>query len=592
MSVYGVACAQSGQVIKEVTIMGNKNISRDAILAAMRSTPGKLAVATDLTKDESSIRDMGFFRDVRVSFRILPDNTGQVLVEVLENPLIKEIRVAGNTVFSTQDVMKWVSQPTGQVLNLRNFQPTADRITQEYVKKGYLAIPDIGVSDDSPETLTVVVNEQTVNDIQFTGLERTNKKVLSRMLRTKPGKAFNSDIWAGDARKLDSTRWFKSLAVRSQPTGDVGRMNILVDAKEDKTTLINFGVALDPRSNIAGNVRYSDINFRGSGQVLGVSLQQEASGTGLSAGLDFSNPYMDDRNSSMSWHLYSRVNNYFTSGLGANDSPDAQRFDERRTGLSFNYGKTVKEVWQYNYGLTYEGIKTLDLRNIGSTDYIQQDGSLLTLRASATRDYRDNPFDPYTGNFLQVALEPGYANITKIGGNVGSNTEILGKNNFLRSTLEYKQFWSKRPKDTEALADPRNVIAFRAKYGFISGKTPFFEQLFMGGSDSLRGYSDQRFWGKQSFLSSLEYRMPIITERPKDGRPKSNFRLIGFVDYGGAWGGYGSLNGFAQSDKVKLNVGYGIGLGFNAGPFGPIRVDLGFDNRGKNRTHFTIGGSF
>lgn len=593
MASWAAALAQSGQVIKDVIIEGNKNISKDAILASMRSTKGKPCLAADLAKDEASIRDMGFFQDVKVFSRALADNTCEVKVELLENPLVKEIRISGNTVFKTEEILKWVTQQTGQVLNLRNYQPTADRITQEYTKKGYLAVPDIGPLEDSPNTLNITVNEQTIGDIIITGTTRTNKNVIKRMLRTKPGKAFNTEMWAGDYRKLNDTRWFKSINATPQQTGEIGKMNILLDVVEDKTSIINFAAVLDPRSNLAGSVRYSDINFKGSGQVLSLMAQQETSGSGTSASIDFNNPYMDDRNSSMQASIYTRVNNYFTGGgFGNNDSPDSQRFDERRTGVKYSIGKVKNDTIQFNYGIGYEGIKTINLRNVGTTDFIQQDGTLLSLSASVARDTRDNPFDPYTGDFSRLTLEPGFANITKIGGNVGGNTEILGKNNFLRTTFEYKKFLSKRPKSPEAFADPRPVLAFRTKLGMISGKTPFFEQLFLGGSDSLRGYSDQRFWGKTSFLSSLEYRMPIITEKSKDGRPRSNLKIIGFLDYGGAWGGYGSLNNFEQSTKAKMQLGYGIGLGFNAGQLGPIRVDIGFDNRGKNRTHFSIGGSF
>ena len=117
----------------------------------------------------------------------------------------------------------------------------------------------------------------------------------------------------------------------------------------------------------------------------------------------------------------------------------------------------------------------------------------------------------------------------------------------------------------------------------ISGDVPFYEQLFIGGSDSLRGYAEQRFWGKNAIVASTEYRYPM---------PMSDaFTLIGFVDYGGAWGGYPGISNFSQSDKIKLHLGYGAGLGFRT-PLGSIRIDFGFRPDGGSRTHFSIGGSF
>jgi len=111
---------------------------------------------------------------------------------------------------------------------------------------------------------------------------------------------------------------------------------------------------------------------------------------------------------------------------------------------------------------------------------------------------------------------------------------------------------------------------------------PFFEQFFAGGANSVRGYEEDRFWGKQMALASLEYRHPIQT----------GMSLIGFVDYGGAWGGFGGVNSFSQSDTLKLYMGYGIGLSFHVPKIGPLRFDYGFDKQGHGRLHFQMSTAF
>ena len=115
----------------------------------------------------------------------------------------------------------------------------------------------------------------------------------------------------------------------------------------------------------------------------------------------------------------------------------------------------------------------------------------------------------------------------------------------------------------------------------ISGKVPFFEQFFAGGADTVRGYEEDRFWGKQTIISTLEYRYPL----------QKALSLSAFIDYGGAWGGYGTVGKFTQSSASQLNIGYGIGVSFRS-PLGPLRLDLGFDKNGKSRTHFQIATSF
>jgi outer membrane protein insertion porin family len=67
--------------------------------------------------------------------------------------------------------------------------------------------------------------------------------------------------------------------------------------------------------------------------------------------------------------------------------------------------------------------------------------------------------------------------------------------------------------------------------------------------------------------------------------------VVAFVDYGGAWGGYGGVANFTQDERARLHLGYGLGLSFRS-PLGPIRLDFGFNDRGGSRTHFLIGTAF
>ena len=125
------------------------------------------------------------------------------------------------------------------------------------------------------------------------------------------------------------------------------------------------------------------------------------------------------------------------------------------------------------------------------------------------------------------------------------------------------------------------MVAARIKYGWINGQVPYFEQFFAGGPDSLRGYDPDRFWGTKTLLMTLEYRHPI----------QKSFNLIAFVDYGGAWGGHGAVNDYSQDNRFRLHLGFGPGLSFKT-QFGLIRVDLGFNERGKSQPDFLIGNSF
>lgn len=582
VALIGVAFAQDG-TIKEIVIRGNQTIAREAILSAMRSKEGGPFLQSQLTGDEDAVRDLGFFKDVKILSREAETGSWELTVEVEENPIIKEIRITGSTVFTTEQLLPLVTQETGKIFNFKTVLPTTEAISRKYEEKGYFARVDVVPLADSPNTLNLVVVERAVNDIIIQGLTRTRPSVVRRLMKTRPGRAFNEELWIIDRRRLESTQWFESIEAKTRQTDEIGKFDLLLDMKEARTAQIGVGLSLDPRSRLAGSIRYYDTNFNGTGQTTGFTYTQDTAGAGASVMLDYINPFMDSRGTSMAIRAYTRVNSYFSGvGIGSSDSPVGdQRFDERRTGGSVAFGRPLGNDYSASIGGTFETIKTINLQSTGSNNYIQQDGELGTLSLGLARDRRDVPLDPAEGDYVRLLVEPAISNITKIGGDVGDVTDVLGRHTFVRSTLEYKAFFSKRPPKDKPIDSPRHVLAYRARYGIISGTVPFFEQFFVGGSDSLRGYSDQRFWGKQQFVTSLEYRLPI----------QKSFNIIPFVDYGGAWGGYGTINDFTQFKDPHFQFGYGVGIGFKT-PLGAIRIDFGFNQEGGNRTHFSIGGSF
>jgi len=576
--------AQSASIVKEIVLRGNQEISREAILAVMRSKEQGPYIQADLARDEQAIRELGFFRDVKILSRALSDVEWQLIVEVQENPVVRELKIIGNTVVSSDEIEKIVlaNQSLGRVYNLRSAAPIASSVRELYQKSGYDAQTDIQPALDSPGTLTIQIYEQTVNRIIVNGLVRTRESVIRKLLRTKPGQAFNQNTWGIDQRRLVSTQWFEDIVPKAQETNEIGKFDLIMDVKEAQTGMLNFGLALDSKSRLAGTFRASDSNFRGTGQSVAISYQQDTFGGGASLSLDWLNPFYDDRETTVAARLYTRVNSYFSgSGFGSTDSPTEDRFDERRTGFSLAVSRPFRKEFVASLGLTGEVIRSINLRQTGEFNFIQQDGDQVILNVGIARDRRDVPLDPAEGDYLRLSVEPGFVNITKIGGNVADETSILGRNTFFRTSLEYKAFFSKRPPENKPADTPRNVLAFRAKLGTISGEVPFFEQFFIGGSESLRGYQDQRFWGKTQFLTSAEYRVPV----------QRSFSLAAFVDYGGAWGGYRGINRFSQSKNLDLKLGYGLGVAFRT-PLGPIRIDFGFNQEGGNRTHFSIGSSF
>ena len=579
------AMAQEASKIKDLVIRGNRRVVSDVISGVMRTKIGQPYIQDNLDRDKKSIEDLGFFS--AVSVRATPGEGGSysITVDVEEFPEIKEIRITGNTALSTEEILAKVSLKAGDVFNANNVSPAITAIEDLYAARGFFArVSDFSPSKDVPGLITIAIVELKVGNVYVQGNKRTRDWVMKRLIKTRSGESFSGEKWGKDLRRIASTGWFEPGTIRSieDPEREFGKIDLTAEVKEANTGMFNVGLQIDPRSSLAGILRLSESNLRGTGQSVGIDYLQTTQGGGASIGLNYINPFWDSKDTSLTASLYSQIVYRFTGIFGSSASSDTEGYNERRNGGSIGLSRPVKDDFNVGLSARFESVRTNNIpTGADPNGFIRQDGDVTAISATATLDRRDLATDPSRGIFQRIEFEPGIAKIDKIGGAV-TDQSLLGTHNFTKTTLEYRQYFTDQPprgrKDPDA---PRRVLAVRAKYGAVSGTIPFFEQYFAGGSNSIRGYDEDRFWGKYTLQTSVELRIPI----------QRSFNTVLFVDYGGAWGGFGSVNDFKQSDKFKMHVGYGVGLSFRT-PLGPIRVDFGFNEDRGSRTHFLIGTSF
>jgi len=579
------AYAQEASNIKEILIRGNRRVQTEVIASVMRTKVGQPYIQENLDRDKRSIEDLGFFSAVSVRATPLELGAYSVTVDVEEFPEIKEIRVTGNSVVTAEEILAAISLKPGQVFNANAVQPSIKAIEELYQRKGFFAlIADFAPSTESVGTINVAVSELVVGTVSVQGNTRTRDWVMKRLIKTRSGDAFNGDQWGRDLRRVASTGWFEPGSIKSieDTEREPGKIDLTVEVKESRTGMFNVGLQVDPRSSFAGLVKVSDSNFNGTGKSIGLDFLQTTRGGGASLGLDYFDPFWDSKDTTFSASLYSRVIYRFSGVFGGSALDDEDSYNERRTGGSIGFSRPVNQDLTYGLNIRYEGVRTdLDASDLSTNEFIKQDGNVGAVTLSAVRDRRDLPLDPARGDFVRVLVEPGIAKIDNSEG-AFNNPDLLGTHGFGKLSLEYRNYWSDQPPRGRNEPDaPRRVLATRIQYGAITGTVPFFEQFFAGGANTIRGYDEDRFWGKQTLITSVEYRYPI----------QRSFNAIAFVDYGGAWGGYGSLNNFTQSRDFKMHLGYGVGLSLRT-PLGPIRIDLGFNEDGRSRTHFLIGTSF
>lgn len=594
-----MSLAQDAGKIKEIVVRGNKRVSAIAITSTMRVKVGQLLNLAAINEDVQRIREMGWFSKVSHSEAQAAgtsDGSWQVTIDVQEYDVVKEVAIVGNTAIKTEDILKVVTfapAPGTKEEDLKPFNnselsPTATAISKLYTTAGFFGLVEgVGPDPHSPTTVIIKIKETIVNSVTIEGATATQAKIFQRLIKTKPGMPYNISTWSKDYARVLNTQWFEGVdpSLPTQSEHDEGLANLKMRLNDASTGLFNIGVVLDPANSLAGAVSYSDSNFLGSGQAIGFNYTQATRGFRGSVSLDYTNPFFDSKDTTFRASIYDRVNFRFNSNTlgGGGGTTDLSQYQERRTGGSFAFVWPQGERFSTGLSTRFERINSGALvtnPNNAPTPYLQHDGEVGSIGLSSISNTRDLDFDPSRGSFLKLDLEPGYTVIKPKDPNDARNP-APGRYGFVRMGFDYRNYYTrdKRPRTKDDAS--REVFAFRLKGGTISGTVPFFEQFFAGGNDSVRGYSEDRFWGKNMIVGTFEWRKPI----------QEQFSLVGFVDYGGAWGGYAGTTGFEQATRATFHYGYGLGIRFRT-PLGPIRLDYAFSDEGKSRAHFMIGTSF
>ncbi len=278
-----LAWGQDGKTIREINIRGNIASNSTLINAAMTTKVGSKYDSQTIEADKDAILDIGLYRKVDIFSNNVNDNEVDLLVEVSEYPVIKEIRVEGNTVFTDERIIEIIlsHQTVGQIWNNRNGPKIVKEVRDLYTAEGYFAeFEDLSPLADSPGTLNAVLVEATLGSIEVDGVVRTRKDTLDRIIKSKPGQAFNINKFRDDMAELYQTNWFESI----EPDRKIGErpdvFDFIIKVKEARTANLNAGIAVDPQGRLVGTFSYGDTNFRGTGQNVGFQLNQATAGGG------------------------------------------------------------------------------------------------------------------------------------------------------------------------------------------------------------------------------------------------------------------------------------------------------------------------
>ena len=552
-----------GKRVAEIRVVGNKEIPTESILGVLKLEPGAEISTEIIDADKKRVLAMGFFFDVQVTTEATRGGT-VVTITVFENPTIKGVEIKGNEVYTSDELYPIMKTKPGSVLNNDLVAKDVEAIQAYYHKQGYIAeVEDVNISKEG--VLTILLREADIEGIIFPkqkgkpserhGLFKTREKVIRREMTVKPGDKFNSKQLQKDMNRIFNLGLLEDLRYELKPGSKQGNVVVAIVAKEKKTGTAAVGLGFSSRSEIVGFIDLTEANFKGKGEA--IAFRGEA-GDRQSYEISYAKPWLDDKRTSMSVSLYDRL--IYREPRGSPVSNPAveasSTFEERRKGVRIGFSRPLAGNLRTRVGVQLRDEKvSLTQTDTTTLEEFRADfGQIMGIAGTWSHDTRDIIFDPTTGGREAVTLEH-------------ADDFLGGDAKFTKLDFDLRKYRA---------VFPNTILAARWMAGLsLTGAFPPFEQYFIGGSDTVRGYDIDHDYGDAMSIVNLELRRKV----------QKNIQAVVFVDYGDAWGGSN-----ANGSSFEGNLGYGLGVRMNT-PVGPIRLDYGIGSDGS-QTHFSIGQAF
>ncbi len=556
------------------------------------------------------------YADARVDIHLEEDpDSGKLIIEITAHRgqlfHFGCINFSGNTLLSTEDLLKRSLITDGAPFSPEKVRDTAQAIKDYYGQKGYI--------DASVQHETILKENEPIFDIDFYidegeqykvglvhifGNTSTHNNVILRESLLVPGETFDSRKLKATQKRLEAIGYFKSVnvyAVRTSEDTTLGEnyRDVYIEVEETTTGNISLFMGFSSTDSVFGGIDLTERNFnlrgipkalcghiselRGGGEffhVKGTVGKQQNSVL-----ISWMNPYVYDTlwrfgvELSRTWSdlqsekvkvvtyggsVYTNypLSTYWTAGM-------RQRIRHAKDNISIN-------------PVDSSAIAAASVAMVKKQ--INQDGLVSAFSGNVSYDSTDNAIKPHRGWRSYFESE-----MAGVGGSY-----YFVKLSYLNAL--YWPLWSK------------GTLKLRGDFKFIVpfGKTdkytvPYSERFFLGGEGTVRGYkpfilgpvvklenenggfkrTDTPYGGLSSSLVSLEYNQEI-------------FRMLDiftFVDVGSV-----EFDSF-QISKIRPTTG--VGLRIDIGNRTPILVGYGIPLVKKDRhdgkwqkVFFSMGGQF
>ncbi|MDD2658174.1 MAG: outer membrane protein assembly factor BamA [Methylococcales bacterium] len=559
--------------IKQINIVGNKAFDDKTLLSKFElSTPNLLSFYTKndqyskqkLSADLETLRsyylDRGYinFSVESTQVAITPDKKDiYVTINVKEGDVFRlsKVKLTGNLVVPPEQLIKLVSLGPGEIFSRKNATETSKAIQDRLGDEGYAfanvnMVPEINEGQKTVEmTFFVDPGKRVyVHRINMHGNTKTRDEVLRREMRQMEASWASSSKIERSKTRLERLGYFESVNVETpQVAGAADQIDVNYTVVEKASGNLSAGVGYSQVQGIVLNANIAQDNVFGSGKRVNVAFNNSVYLTSYQFG--FFNPYFTTDGVSQGYNI-----GYTKRNAGA---INIANYNTNIANAGINFGIPLNEFDQlaFNADVKHTDLSTTAYSSTQIRQFIAQEGS---------KFWTFGPGITWSHDTLNRAIFP----------SSGGQQRLSAIMMVPGSTLEYYKVGYKQQRYFPLSKDFTFKLNGEIGYGAGYGKTtslPFFDNYFMGGTGSVRGFRNNTLGprdsngyplgGSSKIVGNAELFFPV----PFFSETKS-VRLGTFFDAG-------ALNDSFSINNMKYSAGIS---GEWLSPFGALSVSAAY----------------
>ncbi|RIZ67992.1 MAG: outer membrane protein assembly factor BamA [Methylococcales bacterium] len=570
--------------IKQINIVGNTAFDRKTLLKAFELSTSnilsfytkddqysKQKLAADLETLRSYYLDRGYinFSVESTQVAITPDKKDiYVTINIKEGDVYKlnKVKLSGNLVVAPTELIKLMTVGPGETFSRKNATETSKAIQDRLGDEGYAfanvnMVPEINEGQKTVDMAFFVEPGKRVyvHRINMSGNSKTRDEVLRREMRQMEASWASSAKIQRSKTRLERLGYFESVNVENPPVvGTTDQIDVNYTVVEKSSGNLSAGIGFSQVQGIVLNANIAQNNVFGSGKQVNIAFNNSSYITSYQFG--FANPYFTTDGVSQGYNL-----GYTKRNAGA---INIANYNTNIMNAGINFGLPLNEFDQVRFDtdIKHTSLGTTAYSSKQINDFIVGQGSSFLTYSQGISWVHDT---------FNRAMFP----------NSGAQQRLSGVATIPGSNLEYYKIGYRQQRYIPLAKDFTFKLNGEIGYAGGYGNThalPFFENYFMGGSGSVRGYRNNTMGPRDSngypiggsvkIIANAELFFPV----PFMSDTKS-VRLGTFFDAG-------SLSNTFSASNMKFSTGLS---GEWLSPFGALSVSAAYPLNRGNYTYNT-----